>query len=322
VEMTDELLDVDEVSKSYGGITAVDGLSLSIESGSLHGLIGPNGAGKTTLFDLVSGFQTPDEGTITFDGTDVRELMRPDRRERSIRLLSSGLAGGSLLAFAGGNLAVSEPVLGGITLAGTGAGTALHLGHERYRATQDGRTSRPHQLANAGMVRTFQLTRELNGMTVLENMLLAPQRQPGESISNVLFRRETVDDHETEIEERAHELMELLEIDHLAGEYAANLSGGQRKLLEIGRVLMAEPKLVLLDEPIAGVNPTLTEKIIDRLRALNDEGYTFLVIEHDMDVIMRLSERLVVMNDGKKLVEGTPDEVRNDDRVIEAYLGQ
>lgn len=320
--MTDTLLDVDEVYKTYGGITAVDGISFSIESGSLQGLIGPNGAGKTTLFDLVSGFQTPDDGTITFDGTDIHELMRPDRQERSIRTLSAGLAGGGVLAYAGANLAVSDPVLGAVTLAGTGGGVALYLGHRRYRATHGERPSRPHQMANHGMVRTFQLTRELDGMTVLENMLLAPQRQPGESIPNVLFRRRAVNDHEAGIEERAHELMELLEIDHLAGEYAANLSGGQRKLLEIGRVLMAEPKLVLLDEPIAGVNPTLTDKIIDRLRALNDEGYTFLVIEHDMDVIMRLSETLVVMNDGKKLVEGTPEEVRNDERVIEAYLGQ
>jgi branched-chain amino acid transport system ATP-binding protein len=176
-------------------------------------------------------------------------------------------------------------------------------------------------LAREGLVRTFQLTRELGEMTTLENLMLAPQGQAGERLSNAWFRRGRVTDEEAAVRERAEEMLRLLEIDHVSDERAGNLSGGQRKLLELGRVLMLDPELVLLDEPIAGVNPALAEKLIDRIEALRDRGYTFCIIEHDMEVVMGVSDTIVVMNDGKRLTAGDPEAVRNDEQVIDAYLG-
>jgi ABC-type branched-subunit amino acid transport system ATPase component len=170
-------------------------------------------------------------------------------------------------------------------------------------------------------VRTFQITRELQGMTVLENMMLAPGGQRGERLVDTWFRHGRVTEQEAATEADAREMLELLEIDHLADELAGNLSGGQRKLLELGRVLMTDPELVLLDEPVAGVNPTLTQKLLGHLEDLNEEGYTFLIIEHDMEVIMNISDTILVVSEGQKLMEGTPAEVQSDDRVIDAYLG-
>ncbi|MDY6765698.1 MAG: ABC transporter ATP-binding protein [Halobacteria archaeon] len=179
---------------------------------------------------------------------------------------------------------------------------------------------KPHEISLKGLSRTFQITRELKGMTVLENLMLAPQRQRGENLLNVWLRRD-VKSQEMEVRERSEEMLEFLELDHLADELAGNLSGGQRKLLELGRVLMTDPDLILLDEPVAGVNPTLMNKLLDRIRNLRDQGYTFCIVEHDIEVIMELSDTVIVMTQGKKLMEGSPEEVRNDERVIEAYLG-
>jgi branched-chain amino acid transport system ATP-binding protein len=161
-------------------------------------------------------------------------------------------------------------------------------------------------------------------MTVLENLMLAPQGQLGESAIRAVTPglRGAVIAEETEVRERAWETLEFFEIDHLAHEHAGNLSGGQRKLLEMARALMTDPEMVLLDEPLAGVNPTLQEKLLDRIHDLRADGYTFLLVEHDMDVIMNNCERVIVMHQGSVLAEGTGDEIRNDERVIEAYLGE
>ena len=182
---------------------------------------------------------------------------------------------------------------------------------------------RPERIANRGLVRTFQIARELGEMTVLENVMLAPKGQRGESLyRSVLpgFRRD-VNEQEAELRERAWETLEFFEIDHLATEYAGNLSGGQRKLLEMARVFMTDPEMVLLDEPLAGVNPTLEEKLLERIHTLSDQGYTFLLVEHDMDVVMNNCDPIVVMHQGEVLVEGTAEEIQRDERVIEAYLG-
>jgi branched-chain amino acid transport system ATP-binding protein len=181
----------------------------------------------------------------------------------------------------------------------------------------------PHEMAGRGLVRTFQIARELEEMTVLENVMLAPRGQSGEKLLYAVTPglRGGVIAQEEEIRERAWETLELFEIDHLAGEYAGNLSGGQRKLLEMARALMVEPEMVLLDEPLAGVNPTLEEKLLEKIHDLREEGYTFLLVEHDMSVIMNNCERVVVMHRGSVLAEGDPETVRNDERVIDAYLG-
>ncbi|MFB6072602.1 MAG: ABC transporter ATP-binding protein [Halobacterium sp.] len=250
-------LRVADLRKEFGGITAVNGASFTVEEGSLTGLIGPNGAGKSTTFNCITGVHDATSGTVHFQGRDI-----------------------------------------------TG--------------------DRPHTIANRGLVRTFQIARELDEMTVLENMMLAPGHQRGESITRSVVPglRSEVVDQETDIREEAWETLEFFEIDHLADEYAGNLSGGQRKLLELARALMTDPEMMLLDEPFAGVNPTLEEKLLDRIHDLREqEGLTFLLVEHDMDLIMQNCEHVIVMHQGRVLDEGPPDQIRNNEEVIEAYLG-
>ncbi|MFC7227184.1 ABC transporter ATP-binding protein [Salinirubellus salinus] len=250
-------LRVQNLRKTFGGITAVDDTTFSVEEGSLTGLIGPNGAGKSTTFNCITGVHTPTSGNVYFKDEDITGL-------------------------------------------------------------------EPHQIANRGLVRTFQIARELEEMTVLENLMLAPRGQLGESMVRSVLPglRDDVVEQETELRERVWEMLEFFEIDHLAGEYAGNLSGGQRKLLEMARALMTDPEMVLLDEPLAGVNPTLEEKLLERIHELREEGYTFLLVEHDMDVIMNNCEHVIVMHQGTVLAEGAPEDIRNNEQVIEAYLGE
>jgi branched-chain amino acid transport system ATP-binding protein len=182
---------------------------------------------------------------------------------------------------------------------------------------------RPNEVATRGLVRTFQIARELEEMTVLENVVLAPQGQRGEALWRAVLpgaRRGVMAD-EHELREEAWETLEFFELDHLAEEYAGSLSGGQRKLLELARVMMADPRMILLDEPLAGVNPTLERRLLERLADLRDEGHTFLLVEHDMDVIMNHCDPVIVMHQGRVLAEGSPEAVRDDERVLEAYLG-
>jgi branched-chain amino acid transport system ATP-binding protein len=239
------LLEVDALTKRFGGVTAVDACSFSVPAGSITALVGPNGSGKTTAFNLITGYARRDAGVIRFDGNSVRA---PD----------------------------------------------------------------PTRLARRGLTRTFQQARVFADLTLVENMVAALQ-QPWRSA----FRR-AVRQHERA---RALELLDEFGLSRLARERAGNLSYGQKKLLEFAAVLMGEPKLVLLDEPTAGVNPVLVEQIESRIRELNARGLTFLVVEHNMNLVMRLCDPVVVLDHGTKLAEGRPDEVRTDTRVLDAYLG-
>ena len=251
----DAVLTTRNVTKSFGGLTAVDGVSVGVEQGEITGLIGPNGAGKSTLFNLMSGFYEVDDGSVLFDGEDVTDL-RPE--ERAIR----------------------------------------------------------------GLVRTFQITRELSGMTVMNNMLLAAQENPGEDVVPLLTRPSEVREYEGEQRDRAEQLLKYLELWELREEYAGNLSGGQRKLLELGRALMSDPEVLLLDEPMAGVNPDLTDHLLERITALrDDQNKTFLVVEHDIQTIMDISDTVIGMHNGQILVTGEPETVQQDEQMIEAYLG-
>ena len=250
----DALLEVDGVVKRFGGLVAVDGVTLDVESGSITGLIGPNGAGKSTLFDCITGVYTPDDGEIYLHGEAIQ-------------------------------------------------------GH----ATDD--------IARSGLGRTFQTPKTFRGMGVRENLAFAATRQTGERALGALFDRGRVTDEEAEIQARVDDVLDFLELDHLAEAYASELSGGQRKLLELGRVLMLDPELILLDEPVAGVNPSLTDDLLARLRDLNDRGRTILFIEHDMEVIMNNCDRVVVMHNGRTLAVGPPGIVQEDERVVQAYLG-
>ncbi|WP_439028115.1 ABC transporter ATP-binding protein [Haloarchaeobius sp. DT45] len=248
------LLDVDSLDKQFGGLVAIDDLSVSFDAGELVGVMGPNGAGKSTFFNCVSGVVEPDGGSVVFDGEDV-----------------------------------------------TGVETEV--------------------LARQGLVRTFQHTRQLDTMTVRENVRLAAPDQPGERTVSALLRTDGMQETEDAVAERADELIETFELTRLADEYASSLSGGQRKLLELARVLMLDPDLLLLDEPFAGVNPTLTNEIAAHIRDLNDDGMTVVVIEHELETLTELVDRLVVLQQGSLLVEGDPETVLNDERVIDAYLG-
>ncbi|MFB6299964.1 MAG: ABC transporter ATP-binding protein [Halobacteriales archaeon] len=182
----------------------------------------------------------------------------------------------------------------------------------------------PNEVANRGIVRTFQIARELEEMTVLENLMLGPQNQRGEKLLYAVLPnlRGQVQTEETELREKVWEILELFEIDHLAEEEAGNLSGGQRKLLELARALMVDPDMALLDEPFAGVNPTLEDKLLEQIHALKDDGLTFLVVEHDMDLIMENCEHIIVMHQGRVLAEGDAETIRNNETVIDAYLGE
>ena len=183
---------------------------------------------------------------------------------------------------------------------------------------------RPEQIANKGLVRTFQIARELEEMTVLENLMLAPKHQLGEQLwrSVLPIARGEVIEQESELRERVWEMLDFFEIDHIAHDEAGTLSGGQRKLLEMARAMMTEPEMLLLDEPLAGVNPTLEEKLLDRIHGLREQGVTFLLVEHDMDVIMDNCEHVIVMHQGSVLAEGAPEAVQSNERVVEAYLGE
>jgi branched-chain amino acid transport system ATP-binding protein len=179
----------------------------------------------------------------------------------------------------------------------------------------------PFRIARRGLVRTFQLTRVLARMTVIDNMRLAADDQPGERLYGQLLPG-TVRRKEAEITDRADALLERFSLTPLRDEYAGRLSGGQKKLLELARALMVRPRMMLLDEPMAGVNPALGESLLHYVQALRDEGMTFLLVEHDMDVVMRVSERVIVMAAGQVIADGPPSQVRTDQRVIDAYLGE
>ncbi|HSD25512.1 MAG TPA: ABC transporter ATP-binding protein [Solirubrobacterales bacterium] len=180
----------------------------------------------------------------------------------------------------------------------------------------------PYEIARKGMVRTFQITKALAAMPVIDNMMLAARDQPGERLRNVVFRPRAFKAREVQVRKQAMELLGIFNLRDLADAYAGTLSGGQRKLLELARALMAQPKLLLLDEPMAGINPTLGRRLLDHMQGLRRElGVTILFIEHDMEVVMNHSDRVIVMAEGRVIAEGEPHEVRKDKRVIDAYLG-
>ena len=225
----------------------------------------------------------------------------------------------------------SETLTGLIGPNGAGKSTTFNvvsgaIEPDAGRVTFDGEDItglKPNRTSSRGLVRTFQIAREFETMTVLENMMLPPTNQRGEAAWRSILpgTRGGVQDEEEEVFERAWEMLEFFDIDHLALEEAGALSGGQRKLLELARALMLDPEVLLLDEPFAGVNPSLERDLLDRLEDLRDRGRTFLLVEHDMDLIMEHCERVIVMHQGRTLVTGTPEEVRSEERVIEAYLG-
>jgi len=179
----------------------------------------------------------------------------------------------------------------------------------------------PYEIADHGLIRTFQTPRKLDGMTVREAMLVGPRDQPGESFLNLFTSPGAVGEAESRNLADVNRILAEFEIDHLATQPATKISGGQMKLVELARAMLSEPEILLLDEPAAGVNPTLRNKLAEQIRRLNEQGTTFLLIEHDMEFVMSLADPVVVLDQGTVLMEGRPDEVQSDDRVIDAYLG-
>jgi ABC-type branched-subunit amino acid transport system ATPase component len=250
---SDPILVVDNVRRTFGGLTAVDVEHVEIQRGVITGLIGPNGAGKTTFFNLLTGFDQPNEGQWSFKGTNLK-------------------------------------------------------GMPAYR------------VARLGMVRTFQLTKVLSRLTVIENMRVGATGQLGERLLRAMFAF-LWRGQETANTDRADALLERFLLIKKREDFAGSLSGGQRKLLEMARALMANPELVMLDEPMAGVNPALKQSLLGHVKSLRDEGRTVLFVEHDMDMVRDISDWVIVMAQGKVIAEGPPDSVMGDQLVIDAYLG-
>ena len=256
MQQNTNILQVNGLSKYFGGLAAVSNCTLSIKKGSITGVIGPNGSGKTTLFNLIAGNLKPNHGKVLFNNDDI-----------------------------------------------TGVPA--------------------YELFSKGILRTFQIAHEFTNLTVLENLMMVPGNQTGEKLMNVLMSSKIIKSEEEEIKNKALEVAEFLNLKHLSNELAGNLSGGQKKLLELGRTMMVDANLVLLDEVGAGVNRTLLKDLGTAILRLNKErGYTFCMIEHDMDFISRMCDPVIVMSEGSVLFEGTSDEVKKNDKVIDSYLGR
>ncbi len=249
------MLDVRNLTKRFGGLTAVDDLSFHVTKGTVHAIIGPNGAGKTTLVNMITGVYRADEGSVWLDGGDITNI-----------------------------------------------------------ATD--------QLVYRGVCRTFQHLEVCGNMTVLENVLLGFDRYMTKGLVPTLFRTRRIREDEHRFRERAMHLLGLIGIENYAHTLAKNLSYGILKKLEIIRALATSPELILLDEPVAGLNPAETAEVAELIRTVTADEVTIVLIEHDMKMVMELSDHITVMNFGKKLAEGTPEMIRNHPAVIEAYLGK
>jgi branched-chain amino acid transport system ATP-binding protein len=253
--MKEMLLKINNVSRHFGGVYAVDGVSMEIDSGGIWGLIGPNGSGKSTLFKTILGLHQPHGGEIYFKGQSINNLA-------------------------------------------------------------------PYQIYNLGVVNAFQIPRLFPSMSVLDNMLVAARGQYGDSLFQSLFRRQRWQEQEEKLIEDAMSILKLIELEKHAFSPARELSGGQRKLLEIARALMAKPTLLLLDEPAAGVNPVLGKKIFQKLQDLSHDGTTFFVVEHRLDILFEFASWIYVMDKGKRVAEGKPADIIKTPAFYEAYLGR
>ncbi len=302
-------LQVENIHKYFGGVRALEGVSLIVTKHKLTALIGPNGSGKTTLFNVITGWTSktnPRNPELTKEAEGVYQIglldrllinwYRLRRKELPKRYVAEDVGKVNYIEWINEEKKINyniEPL--------------------------DGLPA--HEIALKGLLRTFQTTRNWPKLTVLENLLVAPFHQTGESIWNLFFRRSKIKEEERRNTLRALEILEFLEISHIRDHLASELSGGQLKLLALGRILMTAPQVILLDEPLAGVNPSLGLKIMDKIIELKDRSTIFL-IEHDMNVVFNYSDEIFVMASGKVIAHGPPKEIETNRDVIEAYLGE
>jgi len=252
--MEDVLLKIEDVRKHFGGLYAINGVSLNVTPGKIWGLVGPNGSGKSTLFNTILGIYQPDGGNIYLQERCITNLV-------------------------------------------------------------------PHEIYDLGLVNTFQVPRLFQALTVLDNMLVAGRGHRGDKLSYSLFFRKSWQKQEAAFAEKAMEILELLKLDHLAFSPAGELSGGQRKLLELGKGLMASPTLLFLDEPAAGVNPNLGRSMFERIHELCQKGLSFFIIEHRLELLFDFAHWVYVMDKGKVVLEGKPREVADNPSFFQVYLG-
>jgi neutral amino acid transport system ATP-binding protein len=269
--------------------------------------------------ELMTRDVTPAAGDGSGNGQPLLQVQEVVKRFGGIRAVDGAtfdVASGTITALIGPNGAGKTTLFNVITGFYRGDRGAVAFGNIPIFGRP------PHAVARLGMVRTFQITKALARMPVIDNMMLAAPDQPGEKLRNLVFRPGASRRRETAVRDEAMEVLRLFDLERLAGEYAGTLSGGQRKLLELARALMTRPRMLLLDEPMAGINPVLSRRLLDRIQELRtSRGMTFLFIEHDMEVVMEHSDRVIVMAEGRVISEGAPDDVRVDPRVIDAYLG-
>ena len=253
--MEDALLRIKEVSKHFGGVYAVNGVSLEVHPGGICGLVGPNGSGKSTLFGTILGLHKPDDGEIYFQNELISHLS-------------------------------------------------------------------PHTIYEKGLVYAFQIPRLFYSLSVMDNMLVAARGQEGDRLFNSLFLRNKWQQQEKELIEEALDILEIIELEPWAFTPAAELSGGQRKLLELGRALMAKPKLLFLDEPAAGINPVLAKKIFQKLKALTASGMALFVVEHRLEILFEFVSWVYIMDKGKIALSGKPQEIIDNPDFYAIYLGE